>query len=164
MKEAPAQPGSIRLSPAARSGENSQQVDSYKLAHIETATPERLLVMLYDGTIKYLNLSLQSIDAKDIEGTHRNVLKAEAIILELMNVLDMEVGGEVASNLYNLYDYMYRQLVKANIAHDPEPVREVIKLLEPLRSAWSEAADMVAQMRAEGKFEMAAPGERSFAG
>lgn len=163
MTESSGQPASIRLSPA-RPGERVQPVDSYKLAHIETATPERLLVMLYDGAIKYLNLSLQSLDIKDIEGTHRNVLKAEAIILELMNVLDMEIGGEVAANLYNLYDYMYRLLVKANIGHDPQPIREVIKLLEPLRSAWSEAADMVAQMRAEGKFEMAVPGERSFAG
>lgn len=154
----------IRLSPTRVPSESTQRVDSYKAAHIETATPERLLVMLYDGAIKYLNLALQSIEGQDIEGTHRNLLKAEAIILELMTVLDMEVGGEIAANLYNLYDYMYHQLVQANIKRDAEPVREVITLLEPLRTAWNEAAETVAQLRAEGKFELAVPGERSFAG
>lgn len=165
MKEASASAAPIRLSPNRSSdSESIQRVDSYKAAHIETATPERLLVMLYDGAIKYLNLGVQTILTQDIEGTHRNLLKAEAIILELMNVLDMDVGGEIASNLYNLYDYMYHQLVQANIQRNPELVREVISLLEPLRSAWSEAAEVVAQMRAEGKFELATPGERSFAG
>ena len=164
MKEATAHPAPIRLSPAAKAGDNVQRVDSYKAAHIETATPERLLVMLYDGALKYLGLAVQTIDGKDIEGTHRNLLKAEAIVLELMSVLDMEIGGELAANLFNLYDYMYRQLVKANIHRDPEPVKEVMGLLEPLRNAWNEASEMVAQMRAEGKFDLATPGERSFAG
>lgn len=163
----PSSSGTIRLSPAAKpapAGQPANQVDSYKLAHIETATPERLLVMLYDGAIKYLNLALQTMPAKDLEGTHRNLLKAQAIILELMSVLDRDLGGEMATNLYNLYDYMYIQLVQANIQHKPELVAEVIKLLEPLRGAWNEAAEMVTQMRAEGKFQMSHPGERSFAG
>jgi len=162
-------PESIRLvpeRPAAANGvlEASQQMDRYKLAHIETATPERLLVMLYDGALKYLNLGLQAQAQQDIEGLHRNLLKAEAIVLELMSVLDMDLGGELAANLYNLYDYMYRQMVHANTRRDPELIKEVIKLLEPLRNAWGEAADMVAQMRAEGKFSVNAPQDRSFAG
>jgi flagellar protein FliS len=167
MKETTTPSASIRMSPgkpAQQAAESIQRVDSYKAAHIETATPERLLVMLYDGAIKYLNLALQTLETRDIEGTHRNLLKAEAIILELMTVLDMDVGGELAVNLYNLYDYMYHQLVQANIHHNPEFVREVIGLLEPMRGAWSEAAETVAQLRAEGKFELTTPGERSFAG
>lgn len=157
---------SIRLSPKRpqTAAAAAQPVDSYKAAHIETATPERLLVMLYDGAIKYLNLALQGLEKQDIEASHRNVLKAEAILLELMSVLDMEVGGELATQLFNLYDYMYRQLVQANLQRVPEPIREVIKLLEPLRVAWDEAANMVTQLRAEGKFEMRHPGERSVSG
>lgn len=170
MNETPTKaekPEAIRLSPKkpqASAIQSLERVDSYKNAHIETASPERLLVMLYDGTIKYLNLALGSIEQQDIESTHRNLLKAEAIILELMSVLDRDVGGEIATNLYNLYDYMYQQLVQANIKRQPEPVQEVIKLLEPLRSAWNEAAETVAQLRAEGKFEMKQPGERQFVG
>lgn len=157
---------SVRLSPQKpEPRENLERVDSYKAAHIETATPERLLVMLYDGALKYLSLGLQAMQERELEGMHRNILKAEAILLELMSVLDMEVGGELAANLYNLYDYMYRQLVQANLQRDPEPLREVMGLLEPMRSAWNEAANTVAQMRAEGKFEgHKRPGSRDFAG
>ena len=142
----------------------AQRVDSYKAAHIETATPERLIVMLYDGALKYLNLAHQSLPNQDFEGLQRNLLKAEAIILELMSVLDMDLGGELAENLYNLYDYMYRQMIQANLKRDPALIEEVIELLDPLRSAWGEASETVAQLRAEGKFDLEGPGDRSFAG
>ncbi|PIQ23712.1 flagellar export chaperone FliS [bacterium (Candidatus Blackallbacteria) CG17_big_fil_post_rev_8_21_14_2_50_48_46] len=138
-------------------------MEQYKLAQIETATPERLLVMLYEGAIKFLNLAAQALDEEQLETSHRNILRAEAILLELMSVLDMEVGGELANNLFNLYDYMYRLLVKANIDHAPEPVREVISLLDNLRSAWDEVAGVVGQMRSEGKLDTE-PRERHFAG
>ncbi len=143
------------------------KVDTYKNAHIETATPERLLVMLYDGAIKYLNLALKAVHSKDIEGVHRNLLKAQAIILELMSVLDMDVGGEMATQLYELYDYMYRQLIEANTRQEAKNIQEVIDLLTPMRSAWNEAAETVAQLRAEGKFEKAHPAglrQRDFSG
>lgn len=157
----------IRLNPTAATPSVAapvhEHVDRYRQAQIETATPERLLVMLYDSAIKYLNLALQSLEQANREGVHRNLLKAEAIILELMAVLDMDLGGEIAHNLHNLYDYMYRQLVQANLEQAPAKIEEVLKLLTPLRSAWGEAAEMVTQMRAEGKLN-APPQERHFAG
>lgn len=162
------QSSSIRLSPqraaVTPAQESVQRVDSYKAAHIETATPERLVVMLYDGAIKYLNLAQHGLEKQDFEISHRNILKAEAIVLELMSVLDMDVGGELAQNLYNLYDYMYRRLVDANLKRDSAPVKEVLQLLAEMRGAWHEAAETVAQMRAEGKLEIDSPGDRSFAG
>lgn len=79
-----------------------------------------------------------------------------------MSVLDMDIGGELASDLFNLYDYMYRILVKANIDHQSEGVREVIGLLENLRTAWDEVAGVV-EMRAEGKLDTEFR-ERHFAG
>ncbi len=165
MSETPQDSPSIRLSPQSRDLQDTQQrVESYRLAHVETATPERLLVMLYDSALKYLNLAEPAIRQKDLDSVHRNILKVEAIILELMSVLDMEVGGELARNLYELYDYIYRQLVQANLKQDPEIIKEVIVLLQPLRSAWSEASNTVAQLRAEGKFGNAGPGDRNFAG
>lgn len=155
----------LRFSPQkVEPHEKLERMDSYKAAHIETATPERLLVMLYEGAIKFLGLGLQAMEVNDIEGKHRNILKAEAILLELMSVLDMDMGGEVAVNLYQLYDYMYRQLVQANIHHEPKLIHEVIGLLEPLRLAWNEAADTVAALRADGKFEGPSVGAHNFAG
>lgn len=165
LQQGPGPKQSIRLSSGQREARAAlEQVDTYRAAHIETATPERLLVMMYDGALKYLNLALPALRKKDLEASHRNLLKAEAILLELMSVLDMEIGGELAQNLYNLYDYMYRQLIQANLQQDPAPAQEVIKLLEPLRAAWSEAAEMVTQMRAEGKFVSPNPGAHHFAG
>lgn len=154
--------GSLRI--ARKTAPPPQRVDTYRHAHIETATPERLLVMLYDSALKYLNLAAQALEAKEREGVHRNLLKVQAILLELMSVLNMEVGGDMAQQLYDLYDYMYRQLIAANTQQKGENIQEVIELLSPLRTAWQEAADTVAHLRAEGKFEHQHPGTRNFAG
>lgn len=155
--------GTLRIS-AQKENPPPQRMDTYRNAHIETATPERLLVMLYDSALKYLNFALQALEKKEREGIHRNLLKVQAILLELMSVLNIEVGGEMANQLYSLYDYMYRQLITANTQQEEGPIREVIELLTPLRSAWQEAADTVAHLRAEGKFEHQHKGSRDFAG
>lgn len=145
--------------------EAANKMQTYKSAHIETATPERLLVILYEGAIKFLNIAKHALEEKQIEPAHKNILKTEAIILELMSVLDMEVGGEIAINLFNLYDFMYRHLVKANITHDAKMVQEVIDILDDLRGAWEEAAAIVSQMRANGQMPPAeSPGAMTFAG
>lgn len=141
----------------------AESLEQYKVAQIETATPERLIVMLYEGAIKFLQLAVQALEHRHWETSNRNILRAEAILLELMNVLDMNLGGELAQNLYNLYDYMYRTLVRANLEHQPEAVREVIGLLENLCSAWEQAANIVGQMRSEGKLDNEPQG-RYFAG
>ncbi|MBC7544144.1 MAG: flagellar export chaperone FliS [Candidatus Sericytochromatia bacterium] len=126
-------------------------MDNYKSIQIETATPERLLLMLYDGAIRFLNVAIQAIEDKQIETTHNNLLKAEAIIIELMSVLNFEVGGEISKNLFSLYDFMYRHLVQANIKKDADMVREVVGLLSDLRKTWAEAAIIAGQMRKDGK-------------
>jgi flagellar secretion chaperone FliS len=166
MSELPQKPektGTLRIS-AQKETPPLQRMDTYRNAHIETATPERLLVMLYDSALKYLNFALQALEKKEREGIHRNLLKVQAILLELMSVLNLEVGGEMANQLYSLYDYMYRQLITANTQQEAAPIQEVITLLTPLRSAWKEAADTVAHLRAEGKFEHHHKGSRDFAG
>lgn len=145
--------------------EAANKMQTYKNAHVETATPERLLVMLYEGAIKFLNIAKYALEEKQIEAAHKNILKTEAIILELMSVLDMEVGGEIAINLFNLYDFMYRHLVKANINHDIAMIQEVIEILEDLRGAWDEAATIVSQMRSNGQIQTSeSSGAITFAG
>lgn len=164
--ENPDKTGALRISAQKPSPQTPppQRMDTYRNAHIETATPERLLVMLYDSALKYLNFALLAIEKKEREDIHRNLLKVQAILLELMSVLNLEVGGEMANQLYALYDYMYRQLIAANTQQEEAPIREVIELLTPLRSAWQEAADTVAHLRAEGKFDHHHRGSRDFAG
>ena len=111
-------------------------VDAYREATVTTQSKGRLIVMLYDGAIKFLKQAIVDVEAKDYEGKGRNIGKAQNIILELNTVLDMESGGEVAKNLRSLYNFMYRHLNQANIKCDSQMIREVIKLLEDLNQSW----------------------------
>jgi flagellar protein FliS len=94
--------------------------------------------MLYDGAIKFLNLANDAISKKDISASNNNIIKAQNIITELMVSLNMEVG-EIAKNLYSLYDYMNRRLIQANIKKDPQIVNEVKGMLVELRETWDQA-------------------------
>ena len=110
--------------------------DIYRNNQVTTAPKKKLLIMLYDGAIKNLKLAEQAIDNKDIQGANTNIIKTQDIIMEFMHTLDFEAGGEIANNLYQLYDYMYRRLVKANIDKDIDALKEVCKYLEDLRDTW----------------------------
>lgn len=116
----------------------------YKTAQYETASPEQLLLMLYDGAIKFARQARNELEEKNIEGANNKLKKTEDIINELMVSLNMDQGGEVAKNLYNLYDYMNRRLIQANIRKEPEIVDEVIELLSSIKESWEE---VIAKMR-----------------
>lgn len=154
-----------RANPATTVAPQTQDsIQSYKYTSIETASPERLLIMLYDGAIKFLNIGMNAINDKQVESSHKNILKAEAIIIELMSILDMDIGKEISVNLFNLYDFMYRHLVNANIKQDTKKIKEVIDILTDLRGAWAEAANIVNQMKKDGKIDIQGQAGRKFAG
>ena len=111
-------------------------LDVYKEAAVTTQNKGRLIVMLYDGAIKFLRQAIQNIDAEDYAAKGRNIQKAQDIILELNTVLDMETGGEVAKNLRSLYNFMSRHLTQANIKCDTQMLREVLSILEELNQGW----------------------------
>lgn len=117
----------------------AKQAEQYKKHQIETASPEEVLIMLYDGAIRFLNTAKKAIAENNIEKTHNNLIKAQNIILEFMNSLDMEVGGEIAINLYRLYEYLHHQLVQANIKKDVAIIDEVLDHLRSLKTTWEEA-------------------------
>ncbi|UKI42599.1 MAG: flagellar export chaperone FliS [Candidatus Melainabacteria bacterium] len=114
-------------------------MNPYLKNQIETSSPEQILILLYDGAIKFLNQAKIGIQNKDIELTHNNLIKAQNIISELRDTLDMEIGGELANNLYALYNYFNRRLVQANIKKEIEPVDEVLEHLRGLRDTWKQA-------------------------
>lgn len=143
---------------------NQASFNHYKSTHFETATPEKILLMLYDGAIRFLTIAANAMGDQQMETAHNNLLKGEAIIIELMSVLDMEVGGEIARNLFSLYDFMYHHLVKANLQRDPSPVREVIELLTDLRKTWAEAIVIAAEKVKERDAGGESFGAISFAG
>lgn len=120
-------------------------LNQYKKAQVETATPEQILIMLYDGAIRFLNQAKVHIQNKDIEQSHINIIKAQRIITEFMSSLDMELGGEMAQNLFNLYEYLHYRLVQANIKKDLDALEEVLGHLRSLKATWEEAIKIAAR-------------------
>lgn len=116
---------------------NAQAYDLYKNATVETVSPEKLLLMLYEGAIRFIDNAQQGIAAKDINLAHQQNIKAQNIILELMATLKMDY--EISHSLYALYEYMYLQLVQANVKKDTAILEEVKGFLKELRDTWAEA-------------------------
>ncbi|MCB1137704.1 MAG: flagellar export chaperone FliS [Leptospiraceae bacterium] len=113
------------------------QYDAYKDTEIQTANQGKLIVMLYDGAIRFLRIAQENLNPRTYDVANTNIIKAQDIITELMLSLNMD-AGEVAQNLFNLYAYMKKRLLEANMAKDGEIITEVIKLIEPLKTAWEE--------------------------
>ncbi len=112
--------------------------NTYKNNQVMAATQKKLIIMLYDGAIKNLKLSKMAMAEKNIEKANNTIIKAQNIILELMNTLNFEQGGEIAKNLHSLYQYMYEKTIAANIEKNPDHANEVIVFLEELKEVWEQ--------------------------
>jgi len=116
--------------------------DSYRRVATQTATPGQLVLMLYDGALKFLEKALAGFDYQDPklfnQTINNNILRAQAIIHEMNASLNMKAGGEVASNFRRLYNYFYRRLTEANRTKKKAPVEETISRLRELRDSWAE--------------------------
>lgn len=121
---------------------NNTYLNQYKKNEVETATPEQILILLYDGAIRFLIKAKQAMADKNIQETHNNLISCENIILEFMSSLDMENGGDLAQRLYSLYDYYYNTLVQANMEKNVKKVDYVLAHLKDLRTTWSKAINI----------------------
>lgn len=131
---------------------------AYKTANVETADQGRLILIAYDVAIKHCKISLAQFgNFKFIEERTKHICRAQDAVTELMNALRMD-AGEIAHNLYKLYDYILRRLVEANIKNDRARVEEVLKYLEDLRDAWGQA---IANLRKEKTFVREEPALQS---
>ncbi|MBN98292.1 MAG: flagellar export chaperone FliS [Gemmatimonadetes bacterium] len=111
----------------------------YNQVQIQTANKGKLIVMLYQGALKFMKKALQDMDKKDMEQKGNALIKAQDIILELLYALDQEKlnsGNELALNLQRLYLYAYRRLVHANLRQDEEAIKEIISIMTNLVEAW----------------------------
>lgn len=115
-----------------------QAFSEYKKATINTSSPGELVLMLYNGLIKFLRHAKLALHEKKINDAHSYIIRAEDIIEALLSALDYEKGGDIAKNLSMIYDYTYWRLVEANIKKDESIIDEVIEILNPLREAWKE--------------------------
>ncbi len=111
-------------------------VSVYQQNTVNTQSRGRLVVMLYDGAIKFLRQARQCMDANDIPGRNRYISKARDILFELNTSLDMDKGGQIAQNLRSLYNFIWRYLGDANLKNDPLMLDKVIAMLDDLAGAW----------------------------
>ena len=108
----------------------------YQKNAVQTASPAKLTLMLYDGAVKFTNIAIEAIEAGDIEKAHNNIVKAQNIIVEFRSTLDMKYP--VAKDFDVVYDYIYRRLVEANMKKDKDILEEVLGHLRTMRDTWKE--------------------------
>lgn len=125
------------------------QAQEYRKNAVLGASPAQLVVMLYDGALRFIEGGRMAMQAKDLTRQNDQLLRAQKIVVELLSTLDREKGGELADNLASLYGFVLDQLMEANI-HDREaPLGNASATLRELRDAWAEIATTA--VRAENR-------------
>lgn len=113
----------------------------YQQSSVQTASPAKLLLMLYDGAIRFVKIGIEGIEQHDIEKTNTNLSKAQSIINELICTLNFDY--EVSNSLQRLYEYMNYLLIQANTKKEKEPAEEALGYLMDLRMTWQSASELV---------------------
>jgi len=119
---------------------NTRPQDAYRRQDVLTANPVDLITMLYDALKKNIVLGKRGIEKKDIPGAHKHLIKAQEIITELINSLDMNY--QISEELLNLYEFALKSLQDANMHKDTEPLDPVIEMVDEIRDAWKEIRTM----------------------
>ena len=109
---------------------------AYKKASVGTMDQRKLILMLYDGAVRFLTNAIGKLEAGERYEAHKNLVKGKSIIAELLGSLNLEQGGEIALNLQRLYSYMFNELIEANLNQDAARIRSVVELLKELRVGW----------------------------
>ena len=127
------------------------KVGAYQKTSIQTASKEELILMLYNGAIKYTHNAIDFLEQKNVAEASKNICRAQAIVVELLNSLNFEVGGQIAKNLEYLYSVMVDNLTVANFEHTVEPLKLNLQIMDRLKSAW----EGVLQQIKDGKIQAA---------
>lgn len=114
--------------------------EAYYQTHVQSRSPLELVVMLYDGALRFCDQAADAMDAGDMAAKGIAMSRAFAILSELQSTLNVRDGGDVARQLDALYAHMNDRLVDANIQRSSVPIRDVMRLLTTLRDAWSQVA------------------------
>jgi flagellar protein FliS len=117
----------------------AQVYNQYRKTTVETMTPTKLLLMLYDGALNSLRSAAKAVDEKDMNMAHNHLIKVQDIVTELMSTLNMEY--DISQQLYALYDYIFMRLVEANTTKDKAIIKEVYQFLSEIRDTFAQAAD-----------------------
>lgn len=123
----------------------------YQQTQVMTSSNVQIVVLLYDGAIRSIELARQGIESNNLKDKGRFLGRAISIVGELNSVLDYERGGEIARSLHRLYDYMLAELLQANLRNNPRHLEGPLKCLITLREAWQTVAQQQNALATAGK-------------
>jgi len=115
---------------------NARPQDAYRKQDIMTASSVDLIIMLYDALKKNITLGRRSMARKDVESSHKYLIKAQEIVSELINCLDMSY--QISEELLSIYEFILRNVEEANIHKEETPLTPVLEIIDSLREAWKE--------------------------
>ncbi|MDQ0205151.1 flagellar export chaperone FliS [Pectinatus haikarae] len=121
--------------------------EAYKRQQIMTASPEMLILMLYNGAVKFINEGIKHIEEKDCIKSNKALIRAQNIMIELMSSLKMEY--DISKQLYPLYNYIYRILIEGNMKNDKEKLEEAKGLILQFRDTWGQAMKKAQQEKSD---------------
>jgi len=117
---------------------NKNGYQTYQRNKYETASPHRLILMLYEGALRYCTQAIKALEEKDVITANSSLQKVQDIVYELLSCLNHKEGGAIAENLNNLYLYIIDLLIKANVNKDEQFVEEARGLLQEIKTAWEQ--------------------------
>ena len=100
------------------------------------ASPHQLMLMLFDGALEAMSVTIAAIQNKNFELRSKQNTRSITIINGMRECLDMEAGGELADNLFSLYQYMAQELFRASFKNDTETIRNIQTMLKDIRGSW----------------------------
>lgn len=124
---------------------NTGGQDAYLRDAVLTAPPEQLQLMLYDGAIRFATQAREALGGKDIEGSHRLLMRAQSVVLEMLKGLNRELAPALADEMSRLYNFIYRKLVEANINKDLGALDDALGILRYQRETWVMLIDRLRQ-------------------
>ena len=120
----------------------NKYIKQYQTNNITTATPEKIMIMLFDGAVQFLQKAKIAIDEKNLQERSTNIESARKIIRELMRTIDLENGNDVSKSLFRLYNRMAMKLIKANVSKNVHLIDEVIEDLTNIRWGFQKAIEI----------------------
>ena len=109
---------------------------AYRENAVMGASPVQLVVMLYDGALRFMEEGKRAIESRDLETQNSKLQRAQKIVIELMTTLNFQQGGDIARSLVSLYAYVIGELVEGNMADDAKRIDNAMKTMKELRDSW----------------------------
>ena len=120
----------------------SKYIKQYQTSNITTATPEKLMILLFDGALQFLQKAKTAINENNLKERAENIEGARKIIRELMRTIDLENGNDVSKKLFRLYNRMAMNLIRANVQRSTEKIDEVITDITNIRWGFQKAIEI----------------------